>query len=320
MPEKGASMLLSFVIPAYNEAESLPQLYDEILANLGEHQCEIIFLDDGSTDDTFAVMHQLAQRDSRVKVIRFRGNFGKSAGLNAGFLQATGDVVFTMDADLQDDPAEIPNFLAKLDEGYDLVTGWKKKRNDPINKTLPSKLYNAVTSSSFKLKLHDYNCGFKAYRRAVVEELDIYGEMHRYIPALAHARGFKVAEIPVHHRKREFGKSKFGAERYLRGFLDLITVKLVTSYLHSPLYLFGRIGAASTILGIIIGVYLTILKFGYGMPLSNRPLLFLAILLIMAGLQFFSIGLLGELIVNQNRSQNRGKRISVREKINIDEG
>ncbi|MCD6181792.1 MAG: glycosyltransferase family 2 protein [Candidatus Cloacimonetes bacterium] len=310
-------MLLSFVIPAFNEEESLTRLYREISQNVGTYDFEVIFVDDGSTDTTFDVMKQLAANHSQVKVIRFRGNFGKSAGLNIGFSHASGDVIFTMDADLQDDPREIPHFLEKLEEGYDLVTGWKKKRHDPINKILPSKIYNAVTSASFGLKLHDYNCGFKAYSREVMQELDIYGEMHRYVPALAHARGFRIAEIPVHHRKREFGKSKFGTERFLRGFLDLITVKLVTSYLHSPLYLFGRIGATSTLLGIITGLYLTILKFGFGVPLSNRPLLFLSVLLVMVGLQIFSIGLLGELIVNQNRRQTRGTRISIREKINL---
>ena len=310
-------MKLSFVIPVYNEAQSLKQLYSEIIENTGNRKYEIIFVDDGSTDHSFEIMQELAKEDKNVKIIRFRKNFGKAAGLQSGFDAIIGDIIFTMDADLQDDASEIPNFIKKLEKEYDLVTGWKKKRKDPISKTGPSKFFNSIVSSSFGLKLHDFNCGFKAYRREVIEELDIYGEMHRYIPALAHAKGFKVAEIPVHHRSRKFGKSKYGAERYLRGFLDLLTVKLVTGYIHSPLYLFGRIGSTFSLAGILIGLYLTIMKLGFGQPLYNRPLLYLSTLLIILGLQFFSIGLLGELIVNQNRKGNRLNKISITEKINF---
>ncbi|OPX26202.1 MAG: glycosyltransferase [Candidatus Cloacimonas sp. 4484_143] len=310
-------MKLSFVIPAFNEADSLDQLYKEILENVNDHQYEIVFVDDGSSDGSFKKMQSIAAKDANVKIIQFRRNFGKAAGLQTGFDAVAGDIIFTMDADLQDDPKEIPNFLKKLEEGYDLVTGWKRKRKDPINKTWPSKLANSVMSNSFKLKLHDYNCGFKAYRKEVVDELDIYGEMHRYIPALAHAKGFRVAEIPVNHRKREFGRSKYGAERYFRSFLDLLTVKLVTGFTHSPLYLFGRIGTGFSLSGFIIALYLSIMKLGFGHPLSNRPLLYLATLLIIIGLQFFSIGLLGELIVNQSRKDNKDTKISIKQKINI---
>ena len=310
-------MKLSFVIPAYNEEESIGILYSEIIQNVTNYEYEIIFICDGSTDKTYEVMTTLAEKDKSVKLIKFRKNFGKSAGLQAGFDVANGDIIFTMDADLQDDPKEIQNFISKIKEGYDLVTGWKKKRRDPVNKTAPSKLFNKVTSNAFKLKLHDYNCGFKAYKKELVNELDIYGEMHRYIPALAHSKGFKVAEIPIEHRKREYGQSKYGIERYLRGFLDLLTVKLVTSYIRSPLYLFGGIGATFSIIGFLIGLYLTVLKYGFGMPLGNRPLLYFAILLITIGLQFFSVGLLGELIVNQNRKSNKEKTYSVEETRNI---
>lgn len=310
-------MKLSFVIPVYNEAESLELLYREIKENIVENQYELIFIDDGSTDESYTVLEKLAQADENVKVIKFRRNFGKSEGLNAGFKAAQGDIIFTMDADLQDDPKEIPKFLQKLSEGYDLVTGWKIKRKDPITKTWPSKIFNAVVSSSFDLKLHDYNCGFKAYKKAVIKNLDIYGEMHRYIPALAEAKGFKVAELPVHHRKREFGKTKFGSERYLRGFLDLLTVKLVTGYVRSPLYLFGRIGTTFSLLGFIIALYLSVLKLGFGQPLYNRPLLYLSTLLIIVGIQFFSIGLLGELIVNQNRKIAQDRNISIEKKLNL---
>jgi len=310
---------LSFVIPAYNEEESIVQLYTEILANRGEHQYEIIFIEDGSTDNTYNVMSELAGKDANVKVIRFRKNLGKAAALQCGFNYAEGDVIFTMDADLQDDPKEIPRFLEKLAEGNDLVTGWKKKRHDPLNKRLPSKFFNFVTSQSFGLKLHDYNCGYKAYRSEVIKELDIYGEMHRYIPALAHSRGFKVAEIVVEHRSRKFGYSKYGWERYFRGFLDLLTVKLLTHYSRSPLYLFGNIGASISFLGFLIALYLSVLKIFYHQALSNRPLLFLAILLIMVGLQIFSLGLISELIVNQNRKLNRDKNIYIQSMINIRE-
>jgi glycosyltransferase involved in cell wall biosynthesis len=310
---------LTFVIPAYNEEQSIEQLYKEIVAGRGEHQYEIIFVEDGSTDGTFEIMRNLALRDANVKVVRFRKNQGKAAALQTGFNYAGGEIIFTMDADLQDDPKEISRFLAKIEEGYDLVTGWKKKRYDPLSKKLPSKFFNFVTSLSFGLKLHDYNCGYKAYRRKVISELDIYGEMHRYIPALAHSRGFKVAELAVSHRRRQHGISKYGWERYFRGFLDLMTVKLLTHYARSPLYLFGNIGAVLSILGFLTALYLSILKIFYNQALSNRPLLFLAVLMIMVGLQFFSLGLLSELIVNQNRKLNRDKNIAIRELINIGE-
>ena len=298
-------MLLSFVIPVLNEADSLKQLYHEIKTNLGTHEAEIIFIDDGSTDASFQIMAELAANDQSVKVIKFRRNFGKAAALQKGFELATGEVVFTMDADLQDDPIEIPAFLDKLDEGFDLVSGWKKKRLDPLHKRLPSKLFNSVTAHTFKLKLKDYNCGFKAYRKTLVKELSLYGEMHRYIPALAHSLGYKVGEIPVQHRARQFGKSKYGIERYLRGFFDLMTVKMVTQYVKSPLYLFGRVGLLATLAGALLTIYLAALKIFYGMPLSNRPLLFLGILMILGGLQFISLGLISELIINRVTSTQR---------------
>ncbi|MDD2596114.1 MAG: glycosyltransferase family 2 protein [Candidatus Cloacimonetes bacterium] len=310
-------MLLSFVIPVLNEADSLKQLYHEIKTNLGTHEAEIIFIDDGSTDSSFPIMAELAANDKSVKVIKFRRNFGKAAALQKGFELATGEVVFTMDADLQDDPIEIPAFLAKLDEGFDLVSGWKKKRLDPLHKRLPSKLFNSVTAHTFKLKLKDYNCGFKAYRKTLVKELSLYGEMHRYIPALAHSLGYKVGEIPVQHRARQYGKSKYGIERYLRGFFDLMTVKMVTQYVKSPLYLFGRVGLLATLAGTLLTIYLAALKIFYGMPLSNRPLLFLGILMILGGLQFISLGLISELIINRVTSTQR-LPLSIEQTINAE--
>ncbi len=313
-------MKVSFVIPVFNEEESLNQLYEEIIYNLPEKyksSYEIIFVDDGSKDNSYNILLKLAQNDKNVKIIKFRKNFGKAAALQVGFDASHGDYVFTMDSDLQDNPKEIPRFLEKLENGYDMVTGWKKKRHDPISKTFPSKIFNFVTSSAFKLKLHDYNCGFKAYKKELIREIDIYGEMHRYIPALANAKGFKVTEIEVEHRKRQFGKSKYGFERYMRGFLDLLTVKLVTQYIRTPLYLFGGIGVILSSIGFIIGLWLTILKVFYHQPLYNRPLLFLAVLLIMLGIQFFSIGLLGELIINQNRKLTKDRSYSIERKINF---
>lgn len=310
-------MTISLIIPVFNEEQSIRQLYLEIKENINLMQYEIIFIDDGSTDGSFDGMREIAEMDKEVKVIRFRRNFGKAAALQCGFDAARGDIIITMDSDLQDDPREISAFIQKIEEGYDLVSGWKKKRKDPVSKTAPSKLANSVMARSFKLKIHDFNCGFKAYTKELISELDIYGEMHRYIPALAAAKGFRITEIPVHHRKRKFGSSKYGMERFLRSFLDLLTVKLITSYIHSPLYLFGRIGAGFSLIGFLIALYLTILKFGFGQPLYNRPLLYLATLLIIIGLQFFSIGLLGELIVNQNRITNKKSKISIKEKINF---
>ena len=310
-------MHLSFVIPALNEQDSLQRLAQEIDQNSQPHSYEIIFVDDGSTDASFQIMKSLAAANPRVRIVKFRRNFGKAAALQNGFEIASGDVVFTMDADLQDDPVEIPAFLKKLDEGFDLVSGWKRKRHDPWHKVLPSRLFNWVTARTFKLKLRDYNCGFKAYRLSLVKELCLYGEMHRYIPALANSLGYKVAEIPVQHRAREFGRSKYGIERYLRGFFDLLTVKMVTHYSKSPLYLFGRIGLISTVLGGALTLYLSILKIFWGQPLSNRPLLFLGILLILGGLQFISLGLISELIVNRVTSRQR-LPISIESTVNVD--
>jgi glycosyltransferase involved in cell wall biosynthesis len=311
-------MKISVIVPVYNEVESLEQLYKELKVELREYDYELLFIDDGSNDGSFALLQKLGVEESRVRVIKFRTNYGKAAALQTGFRRVTGDVVFTMDADLQDSPGEIKRFLKKLDEGYDLVTGWKKKRFDPLGKRIASRFFNFVTSFVFGLKLHDFNCGFKVYRKEVVNELDIYGELHRYIPVLAASRGFKVSEMEVEHRPRIHGKSKYGGERFLRGFFDLLTVKLITDYSRSPLYLFGGIGSIFTIAGVLIGLYLSYLKLFLGMPLGNRPLLFMSILLIMVGLQFFSIGLIGELMVNQSRKWSGDNKISIEKTIGFD--
>ena len=318
-PPRGAEMTqnISIVIPIYNEEKSLVLLYNEILEHTAAFNYEIIFVDDGSIDKSFSVISSIAEKDKNVKIIRFRRNFGKAAALNIGFRHSTSDIILTMDADLQDDASEIPAFVEKINQGWDVVSGWKKKRFDPLSKRLPSKVFNAVSSLVFKKKLHDYNCGFKAYKREVLYEIDVYGEMHRYIPALAIAKGFTVTEIPVNHRARQFGKSKFGNERYLRGYLDLLTVKLVTGYNRSPLYLFGGIGSLLFTTGFLVGLYLSIIRLFKSVYLSNRPLLFLSILLIIVGLQFISIGLIGELIVNQTRKFNKNDSFSVKETVNL---
>ncbi len=304
-------MDLSFVIPVFNEEKSLKELHKKILGNIGIRSYEIIFIDDGSTDNSFKILQEIAEDDKNVHIIKFRRNFGKSAALQTGFDKAKGDIVFTLDADLQDDPEEIPGFIEKINQGYDLVAGWKKHRKDPITKKITSKIFNIVTSIIFRLKLHDYNCGFKAYRNAVVKSINIYGELHRYIPALAKAKGFSICEIPVKHHKRKFGKSKYGMERLARGFLDLLTVTMITKFERSPLYLFGIGGLIISLIGFIITLYLSIAKIFYGMPLSNRPLLFLGVLLIVVGIQLISIGLLGEIIVYSTKNIQRKKNKKV---------
>jgi glycosyltransferase involved in cell wall biosynthesis len=289
-------MLISFVIPTYNEEQSLEKLYQLIEKHIPEeHTFEIIFVDDGSTDGSLGVLKQLHEQDPRVKVIRFRRNFGKAAALMAGFDHAEGETVFTMDADLQDDPEEIPRFLAKLDEGYDLVSGWKYPRLDPITKTAPSKLANFAIRAGSGIKLHDFNCGYKAMRKEVAKEIKLYGELHRYVPVLAHWRGFNVTEIKVRHHPREFGSSKYGFRRLSRGLFDFITVIFLVQYTRRPLHFFGWMGLIALLVGLIIDGYLSVLRF-MGETIGNRPLLTLGTLLITVGAQFFSLGLLAEMI------------------------
>lgn len=303
-PNKG--ILISVVVPLYNEAESLEELTKSLEIVLNKEtrgrSYEIIYIDDGSTDNSFEVIQELKSKNNKIKAIRFRRNYGKSAALSVGFAKAKGAVVITMDADLQDDPSEIPALMKKIRDGYDLVSGWKKKRYDPISKTLPSKFFNFVTSLFSGLKLHDFNCGLKAYRRDVAKSLHVYGEMHRYLPVLAHWDGFRVTEIPVTHHPRKHGKSKFGASRFIKGFLDLLTILFTTRYLKRPLHFFGTLGFLSFMVGLIINIYLTI-EWTLGLTaLSNRPLSLFGIALIIVGVQFISLGLLGEMIVKNYRT------------------
>jgi len=296
---------ISVVVPIYNEEENVLELYKELKTVLFglKQKYEIVFIDDGSTDKTFEIIENLHKKDNNVKFIKFRRNFGKAAALSAGFNYCDGDIVITMDGDLQDDPKEIPNFIEKLKE-FDVVSGWKYKRRDPITKTLPSKLFNWLTSFLTGVRIHDSNCGFKAYKKEVVKEVNIYGELHRYIPALANWKGFNICEMKINHRPRKYGKSKYGGGRILKGFLDLITVKFLTTYLNRPLHFFGLLGVLSSLLGGVIGLYLTYLWL-LGQGIGDRPLLVLSILLIILGIQFISTGLIGELITNLNKKENK---------------
>jgi glycosyltransferase involved in cell wall biosynthesis len=307
---------LSVVVPLFNEEHSLRELYAELrdqLTPLGEW--EIIFVEDGSRDGSLEVLSELHTTDPKVRVMSFRKNYGKSAALNAGFGAARGDLIVTLDADLQDDPAEIPHLMEKLNEGYDLVSGWKKKRRDPLSKTLPSRLFNLVTGLLSGLRLHDFNCGLKIYRREVVERLPVYGEMHRFLPALAHWEGFRVGELPVRHRPRKYGRSKFGASRLIKGALDLLSVLFLTRFAKKPMHLFGLAGLLLTFAGWIILAYLT-WGWLHGIWIGDRPLFFLGILLVVFGAQAFSLGLIGELLT---RSQVDRKEYSFRMLLGFDQ-
>lgn len=306
--------MISIVVPVFNEEESLPLLYDKVVENFPKgYDREIWFVNDGSTDSSVEVIKGLIEKDDKVHLISFRKNFGKAAALQAAFRNVNGDIVITMDADLQDDPIELTNFVNKIEEGYDVVSGWKKERHDPLEKRLPSKLFNKVTAKLSGVNLHDFNCGYKAYRIEVVRSIDLYGEMHRYIPCLAHRKGFRIAEIVVHHNKREFGKSKYGFERYLRGLFDAITVAFLGKYYDRPMHLFGKGGLFCAGIGFVICFYLMVLWFmGHG--IGARPLLQLGVLMLILGMQMFSIGLIGDMLVDATY-HNRYDETHIKEKI-----
>ena len=290
-------MDLSLVVPVYNEEGSLPELFESlesVMKGLGK-EYEYLFVDDGSVDGSLGVLRALRGKSQRVKVISFRRNYGKSAALAVGFREARGDVVVTMDADLQDDPSEIPNLLKKLDEGVDLVSGWKHNRHDPWTKTFPSRIFNFVTSLMSGLRLHDFNCGLKAYRGEVTRSISIYGELHRFIPVLAGWEGYRVDEIRVRHFKRKYGKSKYGTSRLLNGFFDLITVMFVSRRGLNPLHFFGRIAIVLFLLGAAPQVYFLVEWLG-GAGLRVRPIMLTGFVMIIVSLQIASIGLLAELI------------------------
>lgn len=304
---------LSVVIPLLNEQESLAELASRIDAAIGSRPYEILFVDDGSTDGSWDVIASLAAADPRIKGIRFRRNYGKSLALQKGFERARGKYIATMDADLQDDPNELPAMFAMLDSGYDLVSGWKQVRHDPISKTIPSKFFNGVTSRLSGIELHDFNCGLKVYKREVIESIDLYGEMHRYIPLLAKWQGFsKIGEKVVTHHARKYGKTKFGLSRFMNGFLDLITLMFIHTYMSKPMHFFGTLGFVSLSTGGAIVTYLAFMRVFYDVYLSNRPLLLFGILLLVMGVQLFSIGFVGEML---NNSEKRGRKVNIREEL-----
>jgi Glycosyltransferases involved in cell wall biogenesis len=290
---------VSVIVPFFDEEATLTSLFGKIVAVLDplNTSFEVIFVNDGSNDGGENAVRALAAGDARAHLVNLRRNFGKSAALSAGFKAACGDIVVTMDADLQDDPSELPNFLNKIAEGADVVAGWKQIRHDPVEKTLPSRLFNAAVNRTFGLTLHDHNCGFKAYRAEALTELNLYGELHRFIPALLFARGYRIVEVPVTHHPRRYGQSKFGPRRLIKGALDLLTVSLTTRYGARPLHLFGGTGLIFGVLGFTVLAYLSVLwLLGMG-PIGDRPLLMLGMLLVLFGSQLVGIGLLGELIL-----------------------
>ncbi|HWQ12471.1 MAG TPA: glycosyltransferase family 2 protein [Roseiflexaceae bacterium] len=318
-PEAAPRPRVSVVVPIYNEEESIPQLYERLSAELEALGVgyEIIAVDDGSRDKSFALLREYAARDARLRVVRFRRNFGQTAAFSAGFDRAHGEVVVTIDADLQNDPADIGRLLAKVEEGFDVVSGWRERRQDPfLNRRLPSMIANRLISWATGVHLHDYGCSLKAYRLEVVRGIRLYGELHRFIPAIASWQGTAVAELPVNHRARQFGKSKYGIGRTVRVVLDLLTVRFLLSYGTRPMQIFGLLGLAATLLGVLIGAYLTWIKLAYGAAIADRPLLLLAVLLVVLGVQFVSLGLIGELIVRTYYETQQKPIYVVREEIN----
>ncbi len=316
---------ISVVIPVFNEQESLPELSEWISRVMKSHgySYEIIFVNDGSTDESWAVIQQLTSKNSNIKAISFTRNYGKSAALDMGFSKAFGDVVITMDADLQDSPDEIPGlYQMVIEDGYDVVSGWKKKRFDPISKTIPSKFFNGVTRWISGIKLHDFNCGLKAYKNVVVKQIHIYGEMHRYIPLIAKWNGFsKIGEKVVEHRARKYGVTKFGLERFLNGFLDLISVSFVNRYKKKPMHFFGTLGTISFSSGFLITIWLIFQKI-YGLyhglkvrEITEQPLFFLALVALIVGVQLFLTGFMAEMMTSNNA---RKADYNVNEQINMD--
>ncbi len=296
--------MISVVVPIHNEEENLAALHGElavVFADDSRGPAEFIFVDDGSRDGTWRVLTELARLDPRVGAIRFRRNFGKAAALMAGFEAARGVVIFTLDGDLQDDPAEIPRFLAEFERGYDVISGWKKTRHDPWHKVYPSRVFNWMVSRLTGCYLHDHNCGFKLYRKAVLDEIGIYGELHRFIPVLAHARGFRVGEVVVRHRPRRHGTSKYGVSRLVKGFLDLLTVRFLTRFSQRPLHVLGGFGLALLGLGGLGMLYLAVLWLNpSNRPIGDRPLLFYSGALVSIGVQLLSLGILAELVTAYN--------------------
>ncbi len=313
---------LSIILPIYNEAENIPYLYDElmpVLESIGR-SFEIIAVDDGSRDNSFALLAALHERDPRLRVVRLRRNFGQTAAFSAGFDRATGATILTMDADLQNSPADIPALLEKIDEGYDVVSGWRQNRWKEgiitfFTRRIPSATANWLISTVTGVHLHDYGCALKAYCSDVVREINLYGDLHRFIPAVASHYGVSIAEVPVSYRPRKFGQSNYGLGRMVRVLLDLLTVRFLLSYSTRPIHIFGLMGFVSILLGAIIGIYLTVIKFAYGASLAERPLLLFVIMLMTVGVQLVIMGLLGELVVRTYYESQNKPIYAVREEL-----
>lgn len=304
---------LSIVVPVFDEAESLPELSDQIRAvcDAQGFNFEVLFIDDGSRDGSWAVIRDIHSSDPRFGGFRFRRNYGKSAALDVGFERARGRFVITMDADLQDDPAEIPGLVERLEDGYDLVSGWKKDRRDPLSKRLPSRFFNAVTRSISGIDLHDFNCGLKAYRNEVVKSVHVYGELHRYIPLLAKWEGYDhISEMVVRHHPRRYGATKFGMDRFIKGFLDLISVIFLTRFAARPMHFFGTFGTVAFLIGFAIALWISIDKVVLGNPIGDRPLLLLSALMIIVGAQMFTTGLIGEMMIKREMEKSGAYHIT----------
>ncbi len=295
---------ISIIIPVYNEEKNIVALFNNIKSEIENitSNYEIIWINDGSTDSTSDELKKISDREQRVSYISFRKNFGKAHALNKGFGVAEGDLVFTMDGDHQDDPKEFFHFINKINQGYDVVSGWKYKRRDPFTKRIMSKIFNSLTRGISGVKIHDFNCGFKLYKKEVVKSINLYGDLHRYIPVLAHLEGFKVGEIKVTHHERKFGKSKYGISRLFKGFLDLLTIKFLLDFSKRPMHLFGFLGIILLGLGILLGIILAYYNLFFGVPMV-RPALFLAIIMVVVGIQFFSLGFIGEMIIFLNEQK-----------------
>jgi glycosyltransferase involved in cell wall biosynthesis len=319
--------MLSVVIPVFNEADSLEPLYKELVEVAGarNYELDVIFVDDGSTDGSWQTIRRLATADNRVRGLRFRRNFGKSAALSAGFAQARGELIMTLDADLQDDPREIPRFLDEMSDKLDVVSGWKKVRHDPWHKVIPSRIFNWLVSSLTGVRLHDHNCGMKCYRREVFGEVRLYGELHRFVPVLAAGRGFRVGEIIINHRPRKFGRSKYGLSRFVKGFLDLLTVKFLVGFSQRPQHLLGTLGLCSFVLGALGLIYLAacwvLSRVISGMTeinLGQRPAVIYSVALLLLGGQLMSVGFLAELFIAYHDPEVKG--YSIAERTDAEEG
>jgi glycosyltransferase involved in cell wall biosynthesis len=307
---------LSIVIPVYNERESIPKLYEELDKTLSEMplKYEVLLIDDGSTDGTFDELKKIHEKNNLFKVIRFRRNFGQTAALSAGFDFAKGDIIVTLDADLQNDPRDIPLLLEKINEGYDIVSGWRVNRKDKaLTRKFPSMVANKIISKLTGVHLHDYGCTLKAYRKEVVKNIELYGEMHRYIPAIASWMGVSVAEVPVRHHSRKYGKSKYGISRTIKVILDIMTVKFFLSYSQKPIQIFGLLGLFSSTIGFILTAYLIIMRVFFKVPLSDRPLFILSIFMIFIGIQLITMGLLAEVLMRIHHEVGKEATYTIRE-------